>query len=51
MYSYFLTLHQTRFALAAKILLGSQNWDAKEYNVSLAVVENRQENVIPWLLL
>jgi hypothetical protein len=33
------------------IFLGGQNWATKEYNVSLAVSENRQENVISWLFL
>ena len=37
--------------MAVKVFLGGQNQAAKEYNVSLTVAENRQENVIPWLFL
>jgi len=39
------TLHQSGFTLAASIFLGGHNSAAKEYNISLAVTTNSQNNI------
>ena len=44
-------LHQSRFTLAASIFLGGHNSAAKEYNISLAVTTNNQNNIFSWLFL
>ena len=45
------TLHQSGFTLAASIFLGGHNSAAKEYNISLAVTTNSQNNIFSWLFL